>query len=53
MKHRALRLLALVGALLLAAGCASLVRDEGPSDGDQLPWNTPAGWEGQGVGLPY
>lgn len=50
---RALRLIALIAALLAAAGCASIFREEEPTDGNQLPWNTPANWEGQGVGLPY
>jgi uncharacterized protein YceK len=53
MKLRPLRLIALLAALLLASGCASIFREEAPSDGNQLPWNTPAGWEGQGIGLPY
>ncbi len=53
MRLRALRLVALVAALLAAAGCASIIREEPPSDGNPMPWNTPSDWEGQGIGLPY
>ena len=53
MKLRVFRLVALVAALLSVAGCASIFREEPPADGNQLPWNTPANWEGQGIGLPY
>jgi uncharacterized protein YceK len=53
MKLRVFRVIVALVTLLLAAGCASIFRDEGPSDGNQLPWNTPASWEGQGIGMPY
>ena len=53
MKLRVLRLVALAAALLIVAGCASILREEPPTDGNQLPWNTPPNWEGQGIGLPY
>jgi uncharacterized protein YceK len=53
MKRRVFRMIAIATALLLSAGCASIFREEGPSDGSQLPWNTPASWEGQGIGMPY
>jgi hypothetical protein len=49
------RLLILSLALLigiLAGGCATLCSDE--DDGvDEKPWNAPAGWEGQTLGVPY
>lgn len=50
---RVLRPLLLLAGLLLAVGCASILREEESPGSGQLPWNTPAGWEGQGVGLPY
>jgi len=53
MKSRLLRSLILLAILLLGAGCASILREQEPTRGDQLPWNTPANWEGQGLGLPY
>lgn len=53
MKLRVLRPLILLVILLLGSGCASIFREQESSRGDQLPWNTPANWEGQGIGLPY
>lgn len=53
------RKLALWGMFLFAmiiiggTGCSSPPRAEGESAVDQLPWNRPAGWEGQVIGLPY
>ena len=42
--------LALLGVLLGLSGCASLL-DEDPNEA-QLPWATPADWEGQVPGMP-
>jgi len=43
-------LLCLVAVVGLACGC----RTAGPGENDdQLPWNTPASWEGQIIGVPY
>ncbi|MFA4945578.1 MAG: hypothetical protein WC789_12865 [Lentisphaeria bacterium] len=44
----------LLGAagLALAAGCATSGGDPGDRTNPQ-PWNTPAGWEGSGFGVPY
>lgn len=52
MKRCALHLVALLALLILCGGCASIVREEDDSGGGEMPWNTPAGWEGQGVGIP-
>ncbi|MBT3380069.1 MAG: hypothetical protein HN742_22600 [Lentisphaerae bacterium] len=43
-------LLATVTAVL-SCGCRTVPEDENAVD--QLPWNTPAGWEGQVIGVPY
>lgn len=46
---RVLLILAVTGlALLGAAGCSTTDAND-----DELPWNTPAGWEGQTIGVPY
>ena len=41
----------------LFSGCAlvdSVLSDEGDEEGvDNMPWNTPAGWESEVIGLPY
>jgi hypothetical protein len=52
MRFRAIHLLALLAALLLSSGCASIIREEDDANGNEMPWNTPAPWEGQGIGLP-
>ena len=51
MKRHSLRLLVLLLSVLLC-GCASIVREERDVDGNEMPWNVPAGWEGQGFGIP-
>ena len=42
--------LALFGALLALSGCTSLM-EEDPNEA-QIPWATPADWEGQVPGMP-
>ena len=38
--------------LLAASGCRMV--SEGDGDGvEELPWNMPASWEGQILGIPY
>lgn len=32
-------------------GCRALLSE--PEHDDQLPWNTPAGWEDTIIGVPY
>lgn len=39
--------------LLLVCGCRSILREEEGEGGDGLPWNSPAGWENQVIGVPY
>jgi starvation-inducible outer membrane lipoprotein len=52
-KRAAICLAALLGLLFLGlAGCASLPAEE-QGAGNQLPWNSPAGWEGTTIGVPY
>ena len=41
-------LLVLLGTL---TGCRTLFSE--PEHDDQLPWNTPAGWEDTIIGVPY
>ncbi|MFA5688438.1 MAG: hypothetical protein WC959_04745 [Kiritimatiellales bacterium] len=37
---------------LLCAGCATTTYDDGmPREHSDMPWNTPAGWEGS-IGVP-
>jgi hypothetical protein len=49
---RTLTTAVLVLAISLAlAGCASTPTD--PDGVGELPWNTPASWEGQFLGVPY
>ena len=48
--------IALLFCLVVVVGFASGCRtaSEEPGDNlDQLPWNTPASWEGQIIGVPY
>lgn len=48
-----LRLAAAATALVVLTGCRAILgpdEDERPSD---LPWSEPAGWESQGMGVPY
>jgi starvation-inducible outer membrane lipoprotein len=49
----AICLAALLGVLFLGlSGCVSLPAEE-QGNGNQLPWNSPAGWEGTTIGVPY
>jgi len=47
-------LVVLISGLLVLTGAGCRFLDT-PADSDvgELPWNTPAGWEGQILGLPY
>jgi hypothetical protein len=46
-------LAALFAMLFLGlSGCASLPAED-KSASDQLPWNSPAGWESTTIGVPY
>ena len=48
-----LRLSAAAATLVLLTGCRAIL---GPDDGEgpsDLPWSEPAGWESQGMGVPY
>ncbi len=50
---RLLRLAIAASTLFLFTGCRAILGSgdsERPSD---LPWSEPAGWESQGMGLPY
>ncbi len=49
MRNLAALLTALV-LLALACGCASAGREPAT---DNMPWNTPAAWEGGVLGIPY
>jgi hypothetical protein len=42
--------LALFGTLLAISGCRSLVEED--PNAAQIPWATPADWEGQVPGMP-
>lgn len=44
--------LGVLGALLTVAGCQSGDAGGGTRVNPQ-PWNTPAGWEGNTIGIPY
>ncbi len=37
--------------VVLASGCRTVPGTD--ADMDVQPWNTPAAWEGQGIGMPY
>ena len=39
--------------LLLGGGCRTFFEPEGIDGNEQLPWNAPAGWEGDVIGVPY
>jgi hypothetical protein len=48
-----LTLLALI-ALCCVAGCQMVNQDRvQDADADSMPWNSRAGWEGSGMGVPY
>ena len=51
MKKRNLLLAFLTLLLLACTGCRALLEE--PEHDDQLPWNTPAGWEDTIIGVPY
>ncbi len=41
---------------VLVSGCATMdniLSDESEDGVDSMPWNTPAGWEDEVIGLPY
>jgi len=46
-------LLALAGLIALSASGCRLLTEADENAVDQLPWNTPATWEGQIIGVPY
>lgn len=52
MKRAILALLLAATTALLGAGCRTVAEDDSNA-ADQLPWNTPASWEGQVIGVPY
>lgn len=43
-------IITLLGALFAITGCSSIL-EEDPND-QQIPWATPAKWEGQVPGMP-
>ena len=45
--------LCIAAAILLATGCRSFWQPGGEGATEQLPWNTPASWEGEIIGVPY
>ncbi len=45
---------ALIALVLTCSGCLSTPPGDGGKDSQTpLPWNSPAAWEGQVIGLPY
>ena len=49
-----LRCLALLALCLSFGGCRALIGPEGEQAAeDSKPWNQPAAWEGQVLGVPY
>jgi hypothetical protein len=49
-----LLMVAVAAVLMLAAGCESTPPSSAPgAPVEQLPWNTPAGWENSVIGVPY
>lgn len=52
MKRAILALLLAATTALLSTGCRTVAEDD-ENAVDQLPWNTPASWEGQVIGVPY
>ena len=52
MMTRKLLLPLLFMLLGMLTGCRTLLLSE-PEHDDQLPWNTPAGWEDTVIGVPY
>lgn len=51
------KFLLLLAFATVFTGCSivdNLLSDEGDEEGvDNMPWNTPAGWEDEVIGLPY
>jgi hypothetical protein len=45
--------LALAAVLFLTTGCNALLAPPDENQVDHMPWNTPAGWEGKSLGIPY
>lgn len=52
MKHKMLKLLFLFITCLLVTGCSSLFIESEPVEEDLQPWNKPASWEGNTMGMP-
>lgn len=49
-----LLMVAVAAAMVLVAGCESAPQSSAPgAPVEQLPWNTPAGWENSVIGVPY
>jgi hypothetical protein len=50
-----LLMVAVAAVLMLAAGCESTPPSNSAPGApvEQLPWNTPAGWENSVIGVPY
>ena len=47
-------MVAVAAVLMLATGCESTPPSSAPgAPVEQLPWNTPAGWENSVIGVPY
>gem|GEM_PF-5315369 len=42
-----------LGLLLLVVGTGCRTPASGDSGADELPWNSPASWEGRTLGAPY
>jgi len=51
-KRLAVAALLVITALMGGAGCRT-GDDPAGAGMDPLPWNTPAGWEGRILGVPY
>lgn len=48
-----LRLAVAASTLFLFTGCRAILGEDDSERPSDLPWSEPAGWESQGMGLPY